>query len=558
MKPKSLPSHNKIIASHPGKQKILYQIMAQEAAAAEVTVDRFLFRSSFQPPMSQDEERGRRTRAGAFPSEEIDDYVFADESHTDESSYEQQRYNSMAPLDVVKEESSRASTEAHISASSKNRQASLNSPPRETFRTPLQQLPLDSKTNATSSSGVSDLTYPYALYNNLAKNREARESQGKNKYSPSRLPQAIPTSRPSKRPTVDTEASSSPYKMIPVRSASEESSEFGPVTPIKSPGQDYRQYMMNPTPATSQPVASNPSTMLKNLFIGIEQKRHMHKLTARHMHTIQTWFLFAPSITLTLFAGIVIFVFETTLQVKTDGRVYAAIIAGISAFLSVFWQSLDRQLNLGTQGALHQSCAGTLQRLSEDILRTVSSTAYDDAIPAEYVALVEEKFDQVLDVCPTTTPYVLESAFAAVSHRLNLMLNPPMGKAPRKKSMHTLEMMRLYANAYDELALEIIQYWAWPVGFPQPRKASEAALRNFTLMITEGRRSNRMGWIHLLFPCWKKRKHRKNLYDIIPTASSVASAGDQSSVYHTPSRTPTRRPNQNLTGSRSQMVGEEV
>jgi hypothetical protein len=537
--------------------------MAQEAAAAaaaeeEVTDDQFLFRSSFQPRMSHDEERGRWTRAGAFPSEEIDDYVFADGSHTDESSYEQQIYNINAPLGVVKEESSRASTEAQISASSKNRQASLNSPPRETFRAPLQQLPLDSKTNGTSSSGVSDLTYPYALYNNLAKNREARESQGKNPYSPSRLPQAIPTSRPSKRPTVDTEASSSPFKMTPVRSTSEESFVSGPVTPINSPGVNYRQYSMNATRATSQPVASDPTTMLKNLFIGIEQKRHMHKLAARHMHTIQTWFLFAPSITLALFAGMVIFVFESSLKVKTDGRVYAAIIAGISAFLSVFWQSLDKQLNLGTQGALHESCAGTLQRLSEDILMTVSSTAYDEAIPAEYAALVGEKFDQVLHVCPNTTPYVLESAFAAVSHRLNLMLNPPMGRAQHKKSMHTMEVMRLYANAYDELALEIIEYWAWPVGFPQPRKASEAALHNFTLMITEGRRSNRMGWIHLLFPCWKKPKQRKNLYDVIPTASSVASGGDQSSVYHTPSRTPTRRPNQHLTGIRFQMGGEEV
>lgn len=548
--------HNNIIPSHPAKLKDTILVMTHETGQ-EVPVSHFLFRPSFQPPASQNEEQERSTRGGGFPSEEMEDYVFADESQTDESSYDRLRYNGVAQLDVVREESSAASTDAQIS---QDREPSLQSPPRGNPRAPLQQLPLDSKTNATSSSGVSELTYPYALlYNNLAKTRDEQESQRNNKYSPSRLPQAFPTKRRSKGPTADAEASSNPFKMLPTRAASEGAPAFGPVTPVKSRGPTYRQCKTNALREASQPVGSNPSAMLRTLFVGIEQKRHMHRLAAQHMHTIQTWFLFAPSISLTLFTGIIVFVFETTLKIDSDGRVYAAIIAGISAFLSAFWQALNRQLSLGTQGALHESCAVTLQRLSEDVLRTVSSTAHDDSITAEYVTLVREKFEQVLDACPSTTPYVLESSFAAVSHRLNLMLNPPMGKTPRKKRMQNLEMMRLYANAFDELSLEIIHYWAWPIAFPQPRKASEAALRNFTLMITEGRRSNGMGWLRMLFPCWKKRKPRKNLYDIIPTASSVASIGDQSSVYHTPSRTPTRRPNSSqFSGVKSQSLGEEV
>eukprot|EP00980_Cylindrotheca_fusiformis_P031111 scaffold25830_cov162-Cylindrotheca_fusiformis.AAC.12 len=525
-------------------------VMKQEVGEEEP-----VFRPSFgSSAASQSEEQAKwRPTAGAFPNDDLDDYVFGDDT-TDDSSFGQRRFiGANAPLDVVKEESSNASTEAQISAP-KDRQPSLKSPPRETFRPPFAQV--DSKTNATSSSGVSDLTYPYALlYNNLAKERGEQESQQNKKNSPNRIPQSSPlTRRQSREPTPDDEASSSPFRMVPIRSASEGSFTVGQFAPSKGRGYNRQQERNAP----SQLVVSNPATMLKTLFVGIEQKRHMHRLSAQHMQTIHTWFLFAPAITLTVFTAILIFVFETTLSVNTDGRVYAAIIAGISAFLSAFWQAISRQLDLGTQGALHESCGLILQRLSEDVLRTVSSAQDDDAISAAYVTVVEERFEQALDTCPTTIPYVLESAFVTVSHRLHLMLNPPVGKVPRKKRMSNLEIMRLYANAFDELALEIIHYWAWPLGFPQPRRASEAAVRNFTLMITEGRRSNRMRWVRALFPCWKKPKTRKNLYEIIPTSASVVSAGDQSGGYHTPGRNQIKRPSAYYAGFKSESLGEEV
>jgi hypothetical protein len=278
--------------------------------------------------------------------------------------------------------------------------------------------------------------------------------------------------------------------------------------------------------------------MLKNFFVALEQHRLMHKLTAEHMRVIDTWFLFAPSITLTLMTGVVIFVFETTLKVQSDGRVYAAIIAGITAFVSVFWQALSRQLDLGTQGALHEAAAGTLQKLSADILFTISSTTKsDDGISAHYVALVAEKYDQAMAMSPATIPYVLESAFAAVSNSLDLMLNPPVSKkSKRKKRLQNVDLIRLYAKAYDELAAEILNHWAWPLAFPPPRRASERAIRSFTLVITEGRRSNGMRWLSFLRPL---KKPKRSLFDVFPTSSSV-SAGDQDSVsvYHTPQRKP--------------------
>jgi hypothetical protein len=103
-----------------------------------------------------------------------------------------------------------------------------------------------------------------------------------------------------------------------------------------------------------------------------------------------------------------------------------------------------------------------------------------------------------------------------------------MGQAPRKH-VQKLDLMRLYATAYGELTTEIIDYWAWPFAYPQPRHASDAALRNFKAIITEGREmNNRKGCIRLCCPCLGSDEVERSLFDILPAASA---SGASPNVY---------------------------
>jgi hypothetical protein len=534
--------------------------------AKALTVNQFLFQMSQQ--QDKDNENRRLIHAGAFPSPTNDDHVFADESFADESSNEVEAggYNNRYKLEDVKEETSRGSTDAsappipHLRHKDTPAVKKL-SEEDEAFRTPPQHPPRVETKPSTSSSGVSDLTYPYTLYNNLAKARDEREESSPHRVN-SRLP---PRQRPNDSSwnnaqrtsnLTDVEAASNPYKLMSAPTEGDDSSSLmidqqsdviKTVTSTRS--QQNKQYTRH-TLTTSLQVTAYPAAMLTTLFIEIEQKRHMHKLTAQHIRVVQDWLLFTPAVTLTLLSGIMIFVFETNLNVNANGRVYASIVAGTSALLSVFLQALNKQLDLGTQGSLHESTAGTLKRLSEDILLSLSST---DAIPPEYVALVGEKLDQAM-YCPSTLPYKLEAAFTAVLHRVNLMLSPPMGQAPRKH-INNLDMMRLYSHAYEELTSEIIHNLFWPLMFPEPRKASDTALRNFKVMITEGHEAKRKGWIETLIetflPCFNYSKKEKSLYDVVPTASIV---GEQESAISY--QTPKRKPNPHFI--RSSMLGEEL
>ena len=326
-----------------------------------------------------------------------------------------------------------------------------------------------------------------------------------------------------------------------------------------------RSYMVRHTLATSQQVNANPSTMLKNLFIGIEGERHMHKLTSQNLRAMHNWLLFLPSILLALFSGLLVLIFEAELpQIDDNDRVYASIVVGILALSSVFMQAVSKQLDWDTRAALHDITSIALKRLSEDILLTLSST--DHIIPAEYVALIGEKFSQALDVCcaSSTIPYKLETAFSLLSDRMVLILNPPptnynatMGggggggnnshhyhRSPsggggggggkhHRAYIQRLDFMHLYMTAYDELASEIIHSRAWPFVYPQPRTVSDAALRNFKTIITEGREAGLRDGRGLLgctiryccpclLPCSscccgnQKEPIERSLFDILP------------------------------------------
>lgn len=284
-------------------------------------------------------------------------------------------------------------------------------------------------------------------------------------------------------------------------------------------GGGSKQHFVRHTLATSQQVTANPANMLKNLFICIEQERHMHKLSGQHFRAVNNWFMFLPSILMTLGSGLTVLIFQADLNSDNDMlRVYSSIGVGVVALISVFWQALSKQLDLGVRGALHDATSMALKRLSEDILLTMSSA---ETIPAEYVALMGEKCGQAVDSCTSNVPYKLDAAFSAMADRMILMLRPPMGHAPRKY-MKKMDLVRLYTTAYDELSAEIISYIFFPFALPNPRSASDGALRNFKTIITEGKEVDRNRHCRrLLCPCLEATDEERSLFDVLPAVNMV-------------------------------------
>jgi hypothetical protein len=497
-------------------------------------VNRKLFQC-FSPTMSDEEDDESWEETGAFPSgtRKNDDHVFADEP------FEGDYYSSLqiAP-EGSQEETRTGAREAsrhdevlmNISTSSSDRTPAVNNTAEAALKKKEQQQPLGIQQN-------SSMNYPYNIYQSLSKEerkRKEREDLGSEKPNT----RSLPPGRSAKNPDLE-ESSTSPV-ITPLSFGDDSSIMTDPQSHLREAAsteaphsamsnrsrrqEGGKRYSVRHTLSTSQQVNANPATMLKHLFIGIEQERHMHKLAALNLRAVHNWLLFLPAILLTLLSGAVALVFEADLNASSALQIYSSIFVGVTALISVFWQALGKQLDLGIRGALHDVTAGALKRLSEDVLLTLSSTEAN--IPAEYVALIGEKFGQALDACPSTIPHKLESAFSAVSDRMELMLKPPMGQVPRKYHVHKLDFMRLYATAYDELTSEIIHYWAWPFAFPQPREASDRALRNFKAIITEGREnSRRKGCLALFWPCWSDGTVERSLFDIVPAATSAEASG---------------------------------
>jgi len=259
----------------------------------------------------------------------------------------------------------------------------------------------------------------------------------------------------------------------------------------------------------------NPATVLKNLFVCIEQERHMNKLAGLNLRAVNNWLLFLPAILITLCAGILSLISESELKMADNTRVIFSISVGILALVAALWQAMSKQLDLGSRAALHEATAIAMKRLTEDVLLRMSSR---EAVPIEYVIRINEKFCQALETCGRSViPFRIEAAFAAVQDRMVLILRPPTGKKHRQFSKE--DFMQLYSTVYDELSSEIIHYWGFPFQLPRPRIAADNAVRSFKNIITEGREVSRG------LSVFGKAKEERSLFDVLPPMEVPRSPG---------------------------------
>lgn len=519
----------------------------------------------FSPSSMSDDDGESWEETGAFPtSGSSKDHIFTDEPF--EGSY-------YASLEIVKEGSRETATgnsdPSHasqeelmaVSTTSSETPAIDNTADNSLRRVKMVQQQATHVAIKQSSSGSSAGIYPFNIYQSLSKfdhrNRDPESGVPRENNSSANATSISASTRSSSNANKknDIEERSMPSPVTPMSGGEESSvlsdqpSQLMEAGSVQAPysvisarsRRQSKRFMVRRTLPTSQQVDAHPDTMLKNLFVAIEQERHIHKLSGQHFLAVHNWVLFLPAILLTFVSGVGVLIFEADLGVSDDVRIYASIIIGVLAVLSVFWQALSKILDLGTRGKIHNVTSVALKRLSEDILLTLSST---DTIPAEYVALIGEKFAQAMDACPSTVPYKLESAFTAVSDRMALILKPPIGQPPRK-TLYRIDFMRLYATAYDELTTEIIHHWTWPLGLPQPRVASDTALRNFKAIVTEGREAvpRKQCSLFCCPCCMGETPAERSLFDVIPVTNSTMGS-------------PNSQTNQNYV--RSVMMGQEV
>mmetsp|Transcript_21782 Transcript_21782/g.28630 ORF Transcript_21782/g.28630 Transcript_21782/m.28630 type:complete len:520 (+) Transcript_21782:42-1601(+) len=347
--------------------------------------------------------------------------------------------------------------------------------------------PLPSETNNLSSSQPRVMVQtPHNI--NLVDDVSDVTEQHSNRTTPPGIPMAPPSMRPSAR-----------RPMLPGRSTS---------VRMPIPAVDEQDHFV-------EDGRENPATVLKNLFVCIEQERHMNKLAGLNLRAVNNWLLFLPAILTTLLAGIMALISESELKMADNTRVIMSISVGILALCAALWQAMSKQLELGSRAALHEATAIAMKRLTEDVLLRMSSR---EAVPIEYVIRINEKFCQALETCGRSViPFRIEAAFAAVQDRMVLILRPPTGKKHRQFSKE--DFMQLYSTVYDELSSEIIHYWGFPFQLPRPRIAADNAVRSFKNIITEGREVSRG------LAVFGKSKEERSLFDVLPPMEAPRSPG---------------------------------
>ena len=210
----------------------------------------------------------------------------------------------------------------------------------------------------------------------------------------------------------------------------------------------------------SQPSGSQPSGLVleddKRLFalaVLIDQKRQMHRLASEYYKGRFFWFLFLPAIALTLAAGIL------SVFIKDD---QSSVIATLS-FVSVFWQSLTKQLNYATRSKLHETASVALDRISESIQFFIrSSNKHTETQITDFFFKSQEKFDQALSGVTSPIPIEIVDAYGLLQTKLSSEKKPD--KEPSFKELNI---------GFQELFDTFCNDWFWPLLLPRGRTAVE-------------------------------------------------------------------------------------
>jgi len=161
--------------------------------------------------------------------------------------------------------------------------------------------------------------------------------------------------------------------------------DYGTMENTTSPNQQHEKQQQQPkqgTASSAKPETTKRFTSMEDVY---DQKQHFllrkkketfdklvveilmeqqqQKLSALHLQALNDWFIFAPSITLTLLTGILGILVKSTLVPGERAQTGLALAISVIAVVSVAVQSLNKQLNFGGRAGMHAACSSQLRKL---------------------------------------------------------------------------------------------------------------------------------------------------------------------------------------------------
>lgn len=220
-------------------------------------------------------------------------------------------------------------------------------------------------------------------------------------------------------------------------------------------------------PTGKCPTRSLQDVSLCMLYLNCERTKKLHRLAAEYLHFWHFFFLFVPSVLLTMLAGVLSFV-ATNSNISSKVQNNLIVSVGILALVSVFWQSVSQNADLRTRAKMHDSAAFDLTRISDRLFyETVRRIHMKES--KLRVESYEQLFAQIHASCKSSVPLRIAQAFAVCESRFKRREDILRFDA----ELDVPKIMSDYKCSMTELQGVVSSYKYWPLRAPNP---SEAAL----------------------------------------------------------------------------------
>jgi len=252
----------------------------------------------------------------------------------------------------------------------------------------------------------------------------------------------------------------------------------------------------------------------------MEQQKHL--LASLHFKAVYDRLLFIPSICLTLVSGILAILLAQPGMYDERTQTVFTIWIAVLASISVFWQSLMKQLNYSGRASLHDSTAIALSRIyklakmrsreqqisdsdktynngsknseqihglesaEEGVSLMLGETNPDGTTKENYNSssgksgedhgTLSKQFDQALQGCTSFVPIKVTAAFDSLDSRINVCNKRLMPSACQKPKV---AWEKVYPALYHQLTLTIIGSKLWPYSAPEAGWAVDEAIKDF-------------------------------------------------------------------------------
>jgi len=238
----------------------------------------------------------------------------------------------------------------------------------------------------------------------------------------------------------------------------------------------------------------------EQLQLTLTRHHQMSLLSSKYYYARHFWYMFLPTISITMLSAIFAFAIKSELPISEDAKTFLAFVVGCSSIFNVFLQNMSNDLNYDHCYKSQRTQSLGLKNLLAEI-EYLNSTA--EGISHKQIEEIEKTMNTVMKQNDTPVPPPIYIAYDLVNTRLSLRLFPPVNfdrSDPNAfNKISWAGMMTVVHNELFNVFSNHRGYWilsycfcflTFPLSLPDPERAVKISIEKVLQVLRDEKDKN--------------------------------------------------------------------